>query len=396
MKKLKILFLILFTLVGLTACLPQPTPPPLTPSPTPVLIASSPQPTSRPTNTPIPPLNSPNGPPLRTLEMFAGGNGWGLIYNSLLLTHDGGVSWFSVPFTQGTSVDSLINASTQVFYQDVNTLYTVVPAQDGISGLLYSTQNGGGTWQVNPVPFLHGQLLFVDHTGYFLEMTRVNAGNMIIALFTSKDNGLTWNRVYPGPNSEPSNSVPLEGQKTGISFLNSDIGWLGLASIPKKAEIYRTQDGGNSWAIQEIPAPQNITSLKVSSLPPIFFVGNQTDGLLPVDYTSIDTGDRNRVFYTSMDSGENWSPGDSVIDGAAYTFLDLQTGWTWGKRGLYFTNDGAKNWQLLPVAFSSSEHATSIRFIDRTTGWLLTTDAKNRVRIYNTQDGGNTWTAVNP
>ena len=52
--------------------------------------------------------------------------------------------------------------------------------------------------------------------------------------------------------------------------------------------------------------------------------------------------------------------------------------------------------QPLPVAFGRSEQATNIKFINPTTGYLLTTDAKNRVRIYATQDGGNTWLAVNP
>ncbi|MEI7844322.1 MAG: hypothetical protein WCK35_00825 [Chloroflexota bacterium] len=392
MKKLTALPLILLILVGLSACLFQPTAPPPPPAtPTATATALPPQPTARPTNTPIPALNSPNGPPLRTFAMYPGGNGWGLIYNSLLLTHDGGLNWFSVPIPNGQ-----VNESIQPLFVDANNMFMVLPAADGKSGQLFRTTNGGGTWQVTPVPFLNGQLLFIDQIGFFLETTRTHANSMICAIFTSMDNGLTWNRIYPDPNSEPANSIPDEGIKTGISFINSTNGWVGMASQAQKVSLYRTQDGGTSWTLHKIPVPQNITSLKGSSLPPIFFAGNQYDGLLPIDYASIDTGDRNRIFYSSSDGGENWTPGESIVEGGPYTFLDPQTGWAWGKRGLYFTNDRAQTWQLLPVAFGRSEHATSVRFIDKNTGWLLTADAKNRVRIYDTHDGGNTWTAINP
>jgi photosystem II stability/assembly factor-like uncharacterized protein len=219
---------------------------------------------------------------------------------------------------------------------------------------------------------------------------------MGIAIFSSSDNGLTWNKILPGANQDPGNSIPDDGIKTGFAFINPTRGWLGVAAQPQKVTLYKTENGGSNWTPQEIPVPQNISSLITSSLPPIFFAGNEAEGLLPVDYVSMDSGAKNRVFYFSGDGGANWAPGDSVIDGDTYTFLDPQTGWVWGKRGLYSTIDGARTWQLLPVAFGRSEHATSITFVDKNVGFLLTNDGKNRVRIYNTHDGGNTWIAVNP
>ena len=143
-------------------------------------------------------------------------------------------------------------------------------------------------------------------------------------------------------------------------------------------------------------APQNISSLTTNSLPPVFFPGDNKSGLLPVDFISQATGDKNRVFYTTTDSGINWWPGGSVIDGGAFTFVDPKNGWVWGKHGLYFTNDAAQTWQLLPVAFGRSEQATMISFVDTRNGWIVTADAKNRVRLYNTTDGGHTWIAINP
>jgi len=391
MKKLAAVALILLLLGELTGCQSQPTPTPPPSSPTAPNTPVPPQPTAKPTNTNIPALNSPNGPPFRSIELFTALDGWGLINNALLLTHDGGASWYSVPMPEGQ-----VDEFTQAFFVDVNTIYMVVPTPDGQTGQLYYTTNGGGTWRINPVPFMRGQLTFIDQVGYFLETTRTASTAMSSVIFTSGDNGLTWERIFPGANQEPGNSLPEAGIKTGFSFISIDRGWLGVAAQPQKVVLYKTENGGRNWVPQEIQVPQNITSLVTSSLPPIFFAENKDEGLLPVDFVSMDTGARNRVFYLSKDGGANWTPGDSVIDGEAYAFIDPKTGWVWGKRGLYFTNDAAQTWQLLPVAFGRSEHATSIKFIDKNTGWLQTVDAKNRVRIYSTRDGGNTWIAINP
>jgi photosystem II stability/assembly factor-like uncharacterized protein len=391
MKKLAATALILLLLGGLAACQAQSTPTPLPTTPTNTNTPVAPEPTARPSNTPIPPLNSPNGPPLRSLEMFTALDGWGLIDNTLLLTHSGGLNWFSVPLPEGQ-----VDIFTRIFFIDMNTFYLVVPAADGQTGQLYYTNNGGGSWRVNPVPFLDGQMIFIDQVGYFLETIQTGSKTMSATLFNSNDNGLTWNNIFPGANQDPGSSLPETGIKTGFSFISIDRGWLTVASQPQKVLLYNTENGGRNWAPQEIPIPENITSLVTTSLPPVFFTGNNDEGLLPVDFVSMDTGARNRVFYFTSDSGVTWSPGASIVDGETYTFLDPKTGWVWGKRGLYFTSDSAQTWQLLPVAFGRSEHATSLKFIDKNTGWLLTADTKNRIRIYNTRDGGNTWMAINP
>ena len=389
MKKLAAITMILLLLGGLAACQFQSTPTPAAPvSPTPTRTALPPAPTARPTRTPIPPLNSPNGPPLRKIEMFTANDGFGLINNALLLTHDAGLSWFSVPMPEGQ-----VNESTQPVFIDLNTIYMVVPAPDGQAGQLYHTNNGGGSWQISPVPFLNGQLVLTGQTAFFFESIRTSSDTSISTIYNSTDNGQTWKVIYP---SGTLPSLPDAGLKTGLAFISPERGWIGTANQPQKAVLFKTENGGLDWAPQEIQVPQNITSLKVSLQPPLFFAGNQTDGLLPVDYTSLDTNATNRVFYYTSDGGSTWLPGDTVIEGGPFTFINPKTGWVWGKRGLFFTSDAAQTWQPLPVAFGRSEQAISLRFIDPTTGFLLTTDAKNRVRIYNTHDGGNTWLAINP
>ena len=325
------------------------------------------------------------------LRMFNELDGWGLIYNSLLLTHDGGLNWFSVPMSEGQ-----VNENTRIFFTDVNNFYLVVPAPDGLSGQLYFTYNGGGSWLISPVPFVDGQLIFGDLVGYFLETKQLTSSSMSIKVHSSIDNGASWEQVFPPVNTPSNTAIPDEGLKTGISFISMTRGWIGLAAQSQKVSLYKTDDGGRTWITQEIPVPQNIPSLETSAQPPVFFKNDDTRGLLPIDFVSSVTGDRTRVFYATTDAGDTWIPGDSLPEGGAFDFIDPKTGWSWGKQGLYFTTDAAKTWQLLPVAFGYSEHATSITFSSPSSGFILTADLKNRVRIYKTQDAGSTWTAVNP
>ena len=391
MKNLAAIALIMILLAGLAACQPQII---STLQPTIPVVTNTPlksQPTARPTVTRVPVLNSPNSPPLLSLDMFTASDGWGLVANQLLLTHDGGVNWFSVPLPEGQ-----VDENTRTFFLDVNKLYVLITDTAGQTGKLYYSQNGGGTWRINPVPFLHGQLLFIEGVGYFLESIPTGSNKMSSTIYNSADSGQTWNRILPGSDSAPGNSIPEDGNKTGFSFINSQTGWLGVAGQSQKVVLYKSIDGAHTWALQDIPVPQNIQSLVTNTLPPIFFKGNTTAGVLPVDFISQATGDRNRVFYLTKDSGAPWSPGDIVIDGGADSFIDPHTGWVWGKHGLYTTTNGAQSWQLLPVAFGKSETAKNIKFINANNGWLLTTDSKNRLRIYNTNDGGHTWIAINP
>ena len=226
--------------------------------------------------------------------------------------------------------------------------------------------------------------------------TRTGADSMKTTIFSTEDNGLTWKVISPGANQDPGNELPEAGNKTGFSFINSQRGWLGVADQPKALVLYRTDNGGRNWNLQTIPVPQNLSSLVATTLPPVFFEGNTNDGLLPVIFSAQPGADGSLVFYTTSDGGVGWLPAGSLEGGKVFSFIDPLTGWAWAKRALYFTTDGTKTWQILPVAFGATEQAISIKFINKNNGWILTRDLKNRVRIYSTNDGGNTWVAFAP
>lgn len=388
MKKLVAMTSILFLVAGLAACQLTPTPAPLPmPTATITLTPLPPTPTVTPTSTPIPPLNSPNGPPLRAISMLTLKDGWGLIENALLVTHDGGATWASIPLSAAE-----VTPGTAFDFVNLNEVHLVIPAADGKTGWLYYTSDGGQTWEINPVPFARGQL---DRYGFFMERVSTGADGMEIALYRTM-NWIGWTKIFPATTGEAGTTIPKEGIKTGFSFLNSERGWIGLKDQINQVGLYQTTNSGQNWFQQDVPLPQNIGTLTTSAQPPFFFLENATDGFLPVDFTAQETGASTRFFYITQDGGETWTPGGSVPEGGVYTFLDPQTGWAWGKRGVYATTDGAKTWLLLPVAFNRAEEATGINFLDAKNGWLVTVGQKSRVHLYRTTDGGYSWTATIP
>jgi photosystem II stability/assembly factor-like uncharacterized protein len=393
-RKLVAVLPILFLVAGLAACRPVSTPAPAplpTTAPTATLTPVPPTVTVTPTRTPVPPLNSPNGPPLRMIRMFTPKDGWGLIEDALLVTHDSGGSWASVPLPEGK-----LDASSEAFFLNGQEAYLVIRASDGKSRLFCATQDAGVTWQCGPVPFVNGTLTYTDGYLYFMEKLPAGADSMELAVYVSMDKGLTWTQTFPDGSGAPGAALPPAGIKTGLAFIDHDNGWLGLQAQPNKISLYRTNSTGRNWFPQEIPVPQNIDKLKTSTQPPFFLRQNPTDGFLPIDFVTLDNTSASRVFYVTHDAGNTWAPGGSLPEGGAYTFIDVQTGWAWGKRGLYLTTDGARTWLLLPIAFNRSELATDINFIDSKNGWLVTVGQKSRVHLYRTTDGGYSWTTIIP
>jgi photosystem II stability/assembly factor-like uncharacterized protein len=323
--------------------------------------------------------------------MFTIKDGWGVMDDALLVTHDGGVSWASVPLP-GAS----FNLSTgYVFFTD-QFAYFLVPASDGQTGLLLTTKNGGGTWQVNSVPFAQRNLHFINVlVGFASGGFGAQPGS--VTLYATYDSGQTWSQFYDQATVPAEAALPANGLPTGMSFIDPSQGWVGYsAAQPGELLLYRSYDSGRTWLRENLSLPENAKNALVTVLPPFFIRQTGADGFLPVDLFSPETGLSSRLFYATHDVGTTWTPGEAIVEGGAYTFLDAKTGWAWGKRGIYQTTDGAQTWFLLPAAFNRAEHGTWINFIDPEHGWLLTVDAKSRVRLYRTTNGGYGWETVIP
>jgi len=370
-----------------------PTPFHLPPSETPTItLTPTPTLTLMPTLTPTPPLTASNGPLLLELHMFGTQNGWGVTENMILSTRNGGQSWAQVPLP-GATVDTSIGT----FFYTADIAYFAVPIPNAQIGQFFATRDGGQTWNINPIPFSTGKFYFInDNNGFAFHTLSKTADMMTVSIYQTADRGATWNQVFIHKADLGDTNLPAAGIKSGMSFIDDSNGFIGLLSQQNSIGLYSAPDAGRTWVKQDLDLPAKLGAYTSNVWPPIFFSGNGLDGFLPVDFLSADTGSSTRVFYATHDSGVTWTMVGSIPDGAACFFLNPQTGWAWGGHSIYFTSDGAQIWRQLPVAFSRSERATIIEFVDINNGWLVTVDTKNRLRTYRTNDSGATWTVIVP
>ena len=372
---------------------PRPTPLPPPPATATVTLTPLPTQTQTPTVTPTPPLTTSGGPALLELHMSSATRGWGLTENQILITSDGGKRWVQVPLP-GVTFDSSVSA----YFISTKIAYFLAPIPGTKIGQLFATRDGGATWVITITPFTNAKLYFFnDNVGFALQTLSVANNLMTVAIYQTLDRGANWTQVFIHTANPDDKNLPAAGIKTGMSFIDTTQGFIGLRAQENSIGLYHTQDAGRTWTKQELPLPDGIGAEYQSTVwPPIFFPPNITDGILPVDFIAGASGASTRIFYLTHDAGMTWEKGGDFPDGTAYFFVDPQTGWVWGGHSLYATSDGAKTWTQIPASFNRSERASIIDFADSQNGWLATVDEKNILRLYHTTDGGGTWTAIIP
>lgn len=372
----------------------------ITPTPTPtkiptitatVTLTPVPTLTQTPTPTSTPALAAYSGPALLELHMFNATRGWGLTENQILITRDGGDSWAQVPLA-----DIPYNPSITTYFIDPDIAYFFVPGTASQPGQFLGTRDSGANWENNITPFDNAEIYFSDdNNGFAMQTLSKTNEQMPVAIYQTLDRGKTWLPVFTHVGSQSDTNLPAAGIKTGLSFIDSSQGFIGLRDQKNSVALYHALDAGRNWVKQELTLPDNLTGdYQSTAWPALFFPKNDTNGFAPVSFVNSVSGAATLIFYRTNDTGATWQIGGEVPQGTTYCFVDPQTGWAWGEHSLYTTVDGAKTWQPSPVAFNRSERASVINFVDRQNGWLITIDAKNILRMYRTNDGGATWTAM--
>jgi photosystem II stability/assembly factor-like uncharacterized protein len=109
----------------------------------------------------------------------------------------------------------------------------------------------------------------------------------------------------------PAGTLPYEGIKNGLSFVNSSTGWItGYAPRVGYQWIFVTNDGGRTWVHQELPVPKDViqyTSMSFDLTPPTFFTAK--DGILIEKIADAPQSITHPtyVFLYTQDGGRNWA-----------------------------------------------------------------------------------------
>ncbi|NTU56279.1 MAG: hypothetical protein HGA79_08520, partial [Anaerolineales bacterium] len=342
-------------------------------------------PVSPPTNTPEAPITSPT---IMSLHMLDPMNGWAISERYVLRTNNGGTSW-SVALYESFALGGYFASPAKAW---VMSNY----AETG-AGSLYRTTDGGANWTRYDVPFRGGSIQFVDdNTGYLFQITGAAMNKQSVALYKTTDGGATWTKYYDNDPNVPgsSNTLPLGGHKSGITFSNAATGWIG-GDIPTDGYFYfyKTSDSGATWSRLQLTTPAGYESAYITTTAPKFF--NANDGVLPV-WMGIGIGMRDLFLYTTRDGGNTWTPSPAFARNAQQTVITSMShaiSWDWA--GVFHvTNNAGGSWTTITPNINFGEAFRGLDFVSATTGWVRQITPDGLTSLYRTLDGGYTWTLV--
>lgn len=174
---------------------------------------------------------------------------------------------------------------------------SIVGAQTNASQTATSTENS--TWY--PAHRTKGNngedIVFIDSQhGWKMEGGGVATGANPVTIYRTEDGGKNWTKISD-TNPQTPKSLPKMGLKTGITFLDSSTGWVGLDEPAPEPEVYVTHDGGQTWERQALPIMENSGLGGFVLSPPTFFT--KQDGIIIFNNV-------NSLWYVTHDGGKSW------------------------------------------------------------------------------------------
>ena len=372
---------------------PTPTETAIVPSATNQQATASPTPPpATPTNVALP-FPTVSAPEIISLKMVNTHDGWALTEQAVLRTNDGGLIWYEITPAGETNLG--YGTGFSVLDEHTTWILAANPETPESAGMLYRTQDGGQNWDEITVPFSGSTIDFVDtNQGWIMLDLGAGAGSMGVSIYRTTDGGISWTQVYTNDPNFPaaSDSLPLGGIKTNLVASDGQTAWVaGVVYAPGVIYLYKSQDGGETWALQELPIVPEIQNAEASTQGPILLSDSVL--ILPVQFfgETMQTG-----IYISQDSGESWEfltilPGLGQVD-----FVSQSDGFYWSGEELYFSADGGQTWDPIVSNTEIRDHLVSMDFVDAQTGWVITVTEAGQNTLHQTTDGGTNWVQLSP
>ncbi|RMD51081.1 MAG: hypothetical protein D6830_01225, partial [Ignavibacteria bacterium] len=287
--------------------------------------------------------------------------------------------------------------------QDVVAINSQIVVAVGSNGGLFSTSNGGTTWNTAGAAS-NSNYYDVDFAGGFLCAVGTHG-----TVAVSRDSANSWTIL---------NDATIVGDMMAVDFINSADGWIG----GQNGVIYHTTNQGTTWSVQN---PATLSS--AAFIRDIYFVnaskgfvagtngtyGYTTDGGATWNISEASVNFQGKIFFDieftdvsngwmlgtsdairSTDGGSNWNVTGlpTVAFGGIMYDMDLAAANTWfisGENGIVAkTTDAGGNWTYTTVG-NGSFNLYGCSFANADTGWVVGDGGV----IYKTTDGGTNWTS---
>ncbi|HSB02640.1 MAG TPA: CARDB domain-containing protein, partial [Anaerolineales bacterium] len=207
----------------------------------------------------------------------------------------------------------------------------------------------------------------------------------VMSTFTWSSSPIITPTFTPTATQTPASPVIVPSPDIGKLFMNTaSIGW-----AINNTYVLRTMDGGVTW--------YNVTPSGVASVRNGFFRDSNKGWILTTDSV-----------YRTTNAGLTWARYSVPFNGRIVQFLDDLNGFALSGEGigmnknpvsLYQTSDGGATWTLkfahdpnLPTnGLPVSGYKNGMTFRNTTTGWIGGESPANGIYIYKTINGGTTW-----
>ena len=319
----------------------------------------------------------------------------------VLATTDGGRHWVS-------QLSPPASVPTSIRFFDTRHGYVLEEpwGAPGSPPAVYTTADGGVTWSRIETPPNEYAGVYVDFAdadhGWFATFAfgRVAAR---FKLYSTADAGVHWSQLLSvSPDLQESRGVQA-GNVSGFWFTDARRGWL-TASEPGHPVIYATEDGGQSWAGQDLVAPAGVAA------DAMVFLGRpvvRAEGAGVV----AGFGDRRQVtvVYSTADGGRTWSPPRPMpaSNPALVAMPDPSHVWGAIDSKLWTSDDLGATWRQL-TALSEGYVFRQLVAVDSAHGWAGAIQAgpcpgrgpdicvsdKSRGKLLSSSDGGRHWSDV--
>ena len=378
--------------------------------------------------TPAPPAANPTPfdpsslPSVESVGRLSLAQGWVQTGGRLLWTEDAGGTWLDItppglPACLG-AVGCPSSVDQPSFLDPTHAWLPVLQGEDDVAPTrlsVFFTGNGGRDWASytvaefaeplycpGPACVSSVDLDFVDpQNGWLAAYAPLGNISDRQYLYRTSDGGQSWAPL----------SIPVSGR---ISFLDATAGWAtGGGTRWSSDQLLRTHDGGVSWQAASLVFPEpydGSLGLEYSWYQePVFL--SDASGVLPVRFDEPQGAGKAIGFYTTRDGGGSWSLAATLQDQEmqrvgelfpiAWSAIDESTWYvSINEARQYLTRDGGQTWEAFPAAGLGGASLVEVRFVSEAEGWglglICGMESGCLQPLFATHDGGHTWAPMAP